>query len=523
MTKLCYILLCHKNPDAVIAQVKMLTARGDYVVIHIDVNAAKKVGVPVRAAFANDASVAFTRSERCGWGEWSLVQSSLNGMRTGESTFPDATHFYLISGDCWPIKSAETIREHLSDLDRDIIECEDFYESDFIKTGLKEERLIYRHFFNERLDKKLFYFMLEAQKYLGLSREVPHGLRMRIGSQWWCLRRKTVEMLVKFTRTRRDIMRFFKTTWIPDETFFQTLVYHLVPEAEIISKPPTFLAFSDYGMPVNFQNDHYDFLLAQEEMFARKLSPQAHELKNRLVTLFDEPAYGIPLGANGKDYFHYLRLRGREGKRFTRRIWEREGEIGRENTLIVIACKKWHIAKSYAYALQNIGHIQAYGYVFNEDDAGLPYLGGLGNSLVKRARHRRAFMRSLFQTSEINQLVMCIDPVSIDTLEDLRADSCDVKLMEIGCDFDDEYLIGHAQRMGLAIETLSPEMRDDLLRTLRSNIHDESDQLHALDFQVFERVHETSTVEEISAALQRLTYIDRETASQVASQVKSEY
>ena len=132
-------------------------------------------------------------------------------------------------------------------------------------------------------------------------------------------------------------------------------------------------------------------------------------------------------------------------------------------------------------------------------------------------------MRSLFQTSDINQLVMCIDPVSIDTLEDLRADSCDVKLMEIGCDFDDEYLIGHAQRMGLAIETLSPEMRDDLLRTLRSNIHDESDQLHALDFQVFERVHETSTVEEISAALQRLTYIDHETASQVATQVKSEY
>ena len=25
-------------------------------------------------------------------------------------------------------------------------------------------------------------------------------------------------------------MRFFRTTWIPDETFFQTLVRHLVPE-----------------------------------------------------------------------------------------------------------------------------------------------------------------------------------------------------------------------------------------------------------------------------------------------------
>ena len=276
-------------------------------------------------------------------------------------------------------------------------------------------------------------------------------------------------------------------------------------------------------MPVNFQNDHYDFLLAQEEMFARKLSPQAHELKNRLVTLFDEAPSEIPLGANGKEYFHYLRLRGREGKRFTRRIWEREGEIGRENTLVVIACKKWHIAKSYAYALQNIAAIQAYGYVFNEDDAGMPYLGGLGNSLTKRARHRRSFLRSLFRTSNTNQLVMCIDPVSIDTLEDLCTDNCTVKLMEIGCDFDDEYLAGHAQRMGLAIDTLSAEMRHDLLRTLRSNIHDESNALHALGFQVFERVQETSSAEEITAALQRLTYIDQDTANEVAAQVKSEY
>ncbi len=31
-------------------------------------------------------------------------------------------------------------------------------------------------------------------------------------------------------------MRFFRTTWIPDETFFQTIVRHLVPEAEIRSR-----------------------------------------------------------------------------------------------------------------------------------------------------------------------------------------------------------------------------------------------------------------------------------------------
>ena len=60
--------------------------------------------------------------------------------------------------------------------------------------------------------------------------------------------------------TRRDA--FFPTTWIPDETFFQTLVRHVVPEAEIETRTLTFLMFTDYGMPVTFYNDHYDLLLS---------------------------------------------------------------------------------------------------------------------------------------------------------------------------------------------------------------------------------------------------------------------
>ena len=96
-----------------------------------------------------------------------------------------------------------------------------------------------------------------------------------IGSQWWCLRRRTIEAILRMTRERRDVMRFFRTTWIPDETFFQTLVRHLVPDAEIRTRTLTFLMFTDYGMPVTFYNDHYDLLLGQDYLFARKISPEA--------------------------------------------------------------------------------------------------------------------------------------------------------------------------------------------------------------------------------------------------------
>ena len=55
-----------------------------------------------------------------------------------------------------PIKTAEHIHAWLEREDADFIESVDFFEGGWIKTGIKEERLIYRHWFNERKHKRLF-------------------------------------------------------------------------------------------------------------------------------------------------------------------------------------------------------------------------------------------------------------------------------------------------------------------------------------------------------------------------------
>ncbi len=274
MAKIAYILLCHKDPEGIIAQAERLTAAGDFVSIHFDARAPRVAYDKIRTALAQNASVTFAKKRlKCGWGEWSLVNSTLLAVRAAVVAFPYATHFYMLSGDCMPIKSAEFAHAFLDRDDVDYIESFDFFTSDWIKTGIKEERLIYRHWFNERTHKRLFYTSIQAQEKLGLARAVPADIQMQIGSQWWCLRRRTVEWVLEFCDQRRDVMRFFRTTWIPDETFFQTLVRHLVPEAEIRTRTLTFLMFTDYGMPLTFYNDHYDLLLSQDYLFARKISP----------------------------------------------------------------------------------------------------------------------------------------------------------------------------------------------------------------------------------------------------------
>jgi hypothetical protein len=104
----------------------------------------------IRASLRDEPSVTFARRVKCGWGEWSLVAASLEGLTAALAAFPDATHVYLLSGDCMAIKTAEWAHAFLDARDADHIECVDFHDGGWIKTGLKEERLIYRHLFNER-------------------------------------------------------------------------------------------------------------------------------------------------------------------------------------------------------------------------------------------------------------------------------------------------------------------------------------------------------------------------------------
>jgi hypothetical protein len=518
MARIAYILLCHKDPEGIIAQAERLTAVGDYIAIHFDARAKAADFDKIHAALASNANVTFAkRRVKCGWGEWSLVEATLQAVSAASDTFPRATHFYMLSGDCMPIKSAEFAHAFLDRDDVDYVESFDFFNSDWIKTGIKEERLIYRHFFNERSHKALFYASMRLQDRLKLARKVPADIGMQIGSQWWCLRRRTVEWVLDFCKKRSDVMRFFRTTWIPDETFFQTLVRHLVPEHEIRSRTLTFLMFTDYGMPVTFYNDNYDLLHSQDYLFARKISPDAKELKDRLGKLYAAKGERFAISDEGRSLFKFLTGRGRVGRRFAPRFWETESSLGRERTLMMVTCKKWHVAKRLVDRVRQVTNLPALDYLFNEASTPLPDLGGIQSTLEKRTRHRRALMRMLFDYWQTDQLVVCIDPANVDLMQDFYNDKAKVRLLEVECDFTDDYLIGHAKRVGLASDSTPPETIERLLPTIRYDVRFESDRLRDAGFRNLLRLRESATVDENTVPLAEFLDIPLEKAREIAA------
>src|SRR5208282_6741930 len=76
--RLAFVVLAHQHPGIVKRLIENLTMAGHSVAIHYDKNASDTDYDILRQAFADCPAVRFARRVRVGWGEWSIVQATLN-------------------------------------------------------------------------------------------------------------------------------------------------------------------------------------------------------------------------------------------------------------------------------------------------------------------------------------------------------------------------------------------------------------------------------------------------------------
>ena len=275
--------------------------------------------------------------------------------------------------------------------------------------------------------------------------------------------------------------------------------------------------FSDYGMPVTFYNDHYDLLLSQDFLFARKISPEALDLKARLGKLYAAQDVQFQISNEGRSLYKFLAGRGRIGRRFGMRFWETESSLGRERELMIVVCKKWHVAKRLLGRIRQITNVPAIEYLFAEEDTPLPDLGGIQSTLEKRTRHRRALMRMLFEYYDTDRLIVCMDPSNLDLLNDFFSDRSVTRMLEIECQFSDEYLSGHARRVGLAGDQTSAATLERLLPTIRNDMVYESDRIRDAGFARHYRISEVASPRDNAGKLAEFLTISPDKALDLAS------
>jgi len=252
------------------------TKYGCPVVIHVDSSVKPKAYKKFVKALENEPDVRFCKRHKCEWGDWGLVAASQSAGETMLAEFPDVRHIYLSSGSCLPLRPVQELKDYLEARPRtDFIESATTADVPWTVGGLDAERFTLHFPFSWKKHRFLFDKWVDIQRFLRVKRKIPHGVVPHMGSQWWCLTRQTLSAILQ-DPDRETFDSYFKRVWIPDESYFQTLVR--LYSSNIESRSLTLSKFDFQGKPHIFYDDHLQLLRRSDCFVARKIWPHANRL-----------------------------------------------------------------------------------------------------------------------------------------------------------------------------------------------------------------------------------------------------
>ncbi len=270
------VMLVHTALDRAEQVARHWAAGGCPVVIHVDSNVAAPVFQRFQKALSDVPGLQFSRRHRCEWGSWGLVAASQDAAELMLRQNPDVSHVYLSSGSCLPLRPVHELQTYLADRPTvDFIESATTADVPWTVGGLDQERFTLRFPFSWRRQRKLFDAYVTLQRRLRVKRRIPKGLVPHMGSQWWCLTRRTLDAILT-DPDRPSYDRYFKRVWIPDESYFQTLARQHSDQIE--SRSLTLSKFDFQGKPHTFYDDHLQLLRRSDCFVARKIWPHADRL-----------------------------------------------------------------------------------------------------------------------------------------------------------------------------------------------------------------------------------------------------
>ncbi len=288
MKKISFILLAHKPPEALKPLIVQLLQEGVDLFLHYDASSNHDINKEIIDWQLGQytGNLYICEPVRAAWGEWSLVEGVLNALRAAQKIGYQSDYFMLISESCIPVKPLVALRNFLTQNPIDYIEAVNHQDQDWVIQGNQHERWEHYHFFNYMTHIRLFDLSRKIQLLLRIKRRKPLNLIPHMGSQWWCLRVSTVTKILKILDNHKEIEQFYKTTHIPDEHFFQTIVANVIKKDEISNYSLTHYSFSSLGKANTLYNDDILKLIKSNKFFARKISPHAQQLFDYSKSIF---------------------------------------------------------------------------------------------------------------------------------------------------------------------------------------------------------------------------------------------
>jgi hypothetical protein len=276
MTRLAFFILCHKAPQQVVRLIERLRDAGAVFVIHVDRRAAPEVYNTLNAISERLPNQIFLckQRHRCYWGRFGIVAAMLSCIREAVVRGLAFDRAFLLSGQDYPIKPPDHIRCFL-DQHRGL---------EFIETFAADEanRWTEAEGAHNALNRVLYWTFSFRSRHIQIKwrRRFPLGFRPHGGSMWWCLTRECVDYIDRFVQQNPAYLRYFKTVFIPDESFFQSIVSNSPFKDRIVSDD---LRYADWdnpnpSYPRTLETTDFDRLVASSKLFARKFDDRSLDL-----------------------------------------------------------------------------------------------------------------------------------------------------------------------------------------------------------------------------------------------------
>lgn len=396
-----FLMLVHEALDRAGQVARFWNAAGCPVVIHVDSRVTKAEYDKLAAALAGLPNVHFVRRQHCEWGTWSLVGASQAAAALMLERHPEVTHVYLASGSCLPLRPVRDLSAYIAKRPgTDFIESVAVEDVGWAKGGLDEERFQYSFPFSWKGQRRLFDHWVRFQRLIGRRRAMPDGLQPHLGSQWWCLTRATLTRIMSDPR-RDELERYFRRVWIPDESYYQTLVR--LYGAKVESRSLTLSKFDFQGKPHIFYDDHKDMLRRSGCFVARKIWPEAESLYAGFLSGQRAPSAMVPEPGEIDRVFARAvdrRTRGRDGLNSAARFPSETHEHGLSAASYRMYQGFDHLFEDFADWARTATRVCVHGHLFAPDRAefaggAVSYFGGLTDAAALRDYNPEAFLQNL--------------------------------------------------------------------------------------------------------------------------------
>ena len=231
MVKIAYLILAHNEPELLKKTIGIIDYNSVFY-IHIDkksnINKFKEIIKGDNIFFIDERYPIY-------WGGFNIVLATKKLMEEAINDANEYSHLVLISGQDFPIRDGEFIYKYFADnSQKEFIRAYEIEESNCKHCYYKIQKYRFMDdFFNNKLLSKVLRGVLRdiifrAFKNKRYIREGNKKIFPCYGSQWWALTPGCARYVLKYGEENRNIDRYFKYAYAPDEMYFHTIIFNSI-------------------------------------------------------------------------------------------------------------------------------------------------------------------------------------------------------------------------------------------------------------------------------------------------------